>query len=214
MASFGHVAAGLLTARLHGGGATRARPRAGWWTLVLFTALATLPDADVALVALGASDTGPFGHRGAMHSFGMAIAVGLACALAARRWRWPIGRTALAGALAIASHTLLDLVDNGGKSLAVLWPLSSVRYHLPWRLLPNAPRGFGLLSSGGLLEFATEFALFLPVTLYALWPHLVARARRTRPSSLRLIAGAGAAAPTPASSPKSVERDPPLRSSG
>lgn len=180
----------------------------------MFVALATLPDADVLLVALGASDAGSFGHRGAMHSFAMAIAVGAACAIVARRWRWPVIRTALAGAAAIASHTLLDLLDDGGKSLTLLWPFSSARYHLPWRLLPDAPRGLGLLSRAGLLEFTTEFALFLPVTIYALWPHLVARARRGRPSSLRLIAGEGAAAAAPASSPKSVERDPPLRSSG
>jgi len=182
--------------------------------MALFTALATLPDADVALVALGASDAGPFGHRGAMHSFAMAIVVGVACAIAARRWRWPVGRTALAAAAAIFSHTLLDLLDDGGRSLAVLWPLSNVRYHLPWRLLPDAPRWFRLLSWSGLLEFTTEFAIFLPVTIYALWPHVVARARRASPSSLRLIAGEGAVAPAPASSPKSVESDPPLRSSG
>jgi inner membrane protein len=214
MASFGHVAVGLLTGRLHGGAVAGPRRRVSWGTLALFAALAALPDADVALVALGTSDRGPFGHRGAMHSFGMAIAVGVACAIVARRWHWPVLRTALAGAAAIASHTLLDLVDAGGRSLAVLWPLSSVRYHLPWRLLPDAPRGFGLLSRAGVLEFATEFALFLPVTIYALWPHLVARLRRARPSGLRLIAGEGTAAEPAAGSPNSVERDPPLRSSG
>ncbi|HEY6478163.1 MAG TPA: metal-dependent hydrolase [Polyangia bacterium] len=214
MASFGHVAAGLLTGRLHGGGETGTGRRTSWGTLALFAALAALPDADVALVALGASDGGPFGHRGAMHSFAMAIAVGVACAIVARRWHWPVLRTALAGAAAIASHTLLDLLDAGGKSLALLWPLSSVRYHLPWRLLPDAPRGLGLLSRGGLLEFATEFALFLPVTIYALWPHLMARAQRVRPSGLQVIAGAGATTAPPGGSPNSAERDPPLRSSG
>jgi inner membrane protein len=214
MASFGHVAVGLLTARLHGGGPTRTRPRPGWRALALFAALATLPDADIALVALGASDAGPFGHRGAMHSLAMAVAVGLGGALAARRWRWPVGRTALAAFAAVASHTLLDLLDDGGKSLAIFWPLSSARYHLPWRLLPDAPRGLGLLSGAGLLELATEFALFLPVTIYALWPHVLARTRQRRPSSLRLVAGQRDAEQAPASSPRSVERDPPLRSSG
>src|SRR5579863_3113547 len=101
MASFGHVAAGLLTARLHGGAETGARRRTSWRTLVMFAALATLPDADVLLVALGASEAGPFGHRGAMHSFAMAIAGGTACAVAAHRWSWPVVRTALAGAAAI-----------------------------------------------------------------------------------------------------------------
>ena len=121
---------------------------------------------------------------------------------------------ALAGAAAIASHTLLDLLDDGGKSLTLLWPLSRARYHLPWHLLPDAPRGLGLLSRAGLLEFMIEFALFLPVTIYALWPHIMARVRRTRPSSLRLISGEGSVAVPAADPPKSVERDPPLRSSG
>jgi inner membrane protein len=214
MASFGHVAAGLLMGRLHGGAAAGQQRRTGWRTLALFTALATLPDADVALVALGASDGGPYGHRGAMHSFGMAIAVGLACAIAARRWSWPVVRTALAAAAAIASHTLLDLLGAGGRGLDLLWPLSTTRYHLPWRLLPDSPRGLGLLSRAGVLEFATEFAIFLPITIYALWPHLMARVRRVRPSSLRLIAGDGAVPAPAAASPNSVERDPPLRSSG
>jgi inner membrane protein len=212
MASFGHVAVGLLTGRLHGGAAGERR-RTGWRTLALFVALATLPDADVVLVSLGASELGPLGHRGAMHSFGMAIAVGAACAIAARRWRWPVVRTAVAGAAAIASHTVLDLLGNGGKSLTLLWPLSDARYHFWWRPLPDAPRGMKLLSRTGLLEFGIEFALFLPVTLYALWPHLVARARRVRPSRLRVIAGDRATEPPPAGSPDSVERDPPLRSS-
>lgn len=214
MASFGHVAVGLLTARLHGGAPTRTRPQTDRAAFALFVALATLPDADVLLVALGTSDAGAFGHRGAMHSLAMAIVAGVACAIAARRLRWPVARTALAGAAAIASHTLLDLLDNGGKSLTVFWPFSSARYHLPWSLLPDAPRGLRLLSGAGLLEFATEFAIFLPVTIYALWPHIAARLQRARPSSLRLIAGEGAVPAPTAAPPNSVERDPPLRSSG
>ena len=163
MASFGHVAVGLLTGRLHGGG-DRSERRTRWATLALFTILSTLPDIDVLLVAFGASENGAFGHRGALHSLTMAVAAGVFCALAARRWSWPVLRTALAGAAAVASHTLLDLLDAGGKSLALFWPLSSARYHSPWRLLPDAPRGLKLLSSSGLLEFVTEFALFLPIT--------------------------------------------------
>src|SRR5262249_51432225 len=135
MASFGHVAAGLLAGRLHGGAATTPRRRTSWRALALFVGLAVFPDADVFLVTLGSSDGGPFGHRGAMHSFAMAIAVGAACALAARRWRWPVLRTALAGAAAVASHTLLDLLDAGGRGLALLWPLSNARHHAPWSLL-------------------------------------------------------------------------------
>jgi inner membrane protein len=214
MASFGHVAVGLLTGRLHGGRDAGPDRRSSGWALGMFVAIATLPDADIFLVALGASERGAFGHRGAMHSLTMALAVGLICALLAWRWRWPVLRTALAGAAASASHTLLDLLGAGGKSLPLFWPLSSARYYSPWRLLPDSPRGLMLLSRAGLLEFATEFAIFLPVTIYALWPHIVARARRVQPSSLRLVPAESPVETPRADPPKSVERDPPLRSSG
>src|SRR5690349_13572364 len=105
MASFGHVAVGLLAGRLHGGGKrpgdrrkgghagsklTGAGPNPGarhcsWWAMLLFSGLALLPDADVLLVALGACDSGVCGHRGASHSLPVAIAIGLLGALLARR---------------------------------------------------------------------------------------------------------------------------------
>jgi inner membrane protein len=213
MASFGHVAVGLLTGRLHGGG-DRLERRTRWATLALFTILATLPDLDVLLVAFGASEKGAFGHRGALHSLTMALAAGVFCALAARWWRWPVLRTALAGAAAVASHTLLDLLDARGKGLALFWPLSSARFHSHWRLLPDAPRGLKLLSGSGLLEFVTEFALFLPITIYALWPQLQARYASLRLPRLQVIDGASTTKGAPDQSPNSARRDPPIRSSG
>ncbi|HEX3902492.1 MAG TPA: metal-dependent hydrolase [Polyangia bacterium] len=214
MASFGHVAVGLLTGRLHGGAGARPDRRTRWQTLALFAVLATLPDADVLLVALGASETGPFGHRGALHSLTMAVVIGILCAIWARRVAWPVWRTALAGAAAVASHAVLDLLGVGGNSLALFWPLSNARFHSPWQLLPDAPRGLKLLTPLGLLELATEFVLFLPVTLYALWPHITARRGRVAMPSLQMIDGASAT-PTPSGdSPNSAERDPALRSSG
>jgi inner membrane protein len=213
MASFGHVAVGLLTGRLHGGGG-RVERRTRWATLALFTTLATLPDLDVLLVSFGASEKGAFGHRGALHSLTMALAAGVFCALAARRWRWPVLRTALAGAAAVASHTLLDLLDARGKGLALFWPLSSARYHSHWRLLPDAPRGLKLLSGSGLLEFVTEFALFLPITIYALWPQIQARYASLRLPRLQVIDGVSTTKGAPDQSPNSARRDPPIRSSG
>ena len=123
-------------------------------------------------------------------------------------------RTALAGTAAVASHTLLDLIDAGGKHLALFWPLSSARYHSPWRLLPDAPRGLKLLSSSGLLEFVTEFALFLPITIYALWPQIRARYASLRLPRFRVIDGASTTKGAPGESPNSARRDPPIRSSG
>src|SRR5215471_5017947 len=109
MASFGHVAVGLLTGRLHGGGMVRSgggggderpgdgggakRPGPHWWkTLALFAGLALLPDADVILVALVACDAGACGHRGASHSLPLALAIGLLAGYGARRLGWPVVR--------------------------------------------------------------------------------------------------------------------------
>lgn len=213
MASFGHVAVGLLTGRLHGGEAPAAgrRAPAPLGALFLFMALSMLPDADVFLVAIGASDAGPLGHRGASHSFSFALWGALVCALVAGRVGWPVMRTALAGGLALASHAVLDGLGAGGRGLMLLWPFSLTRFHSPWRIFPDAPRGLKLLSQAGLFELCAELVIFSPLTLYALWPQI--RARRRRRPSLQLIEGhGGGAAPEPARS--TPEQDPRLRSSG
>src|SRR5215213_9240201 len=150
MASFGHVAVGMLTARLHGakgaggrkgGGADGNRPGPSWWSLLLFSGLALLPDADVLLVALGACDTGVCGHRGFSHSFPFAIAIGILGGLLARRLRLPAIRTGIATALAVGSHAALDLLGEGGRGLPLLWPFSEHRFTSPIRIFPDAPRG-------------------------------------------------------------------------
>ena len=175
MASFGHVAAGLLSGRLHGGGKSwgggegpagggngRDRRPSSWKTFLLFVALALLPDADLLLVTLGACDNGACGHRGASHSLALALALGLMAGLAARRLGWPVLRTAVATAFAVASHALLDLLGAGGRGLPLLWPFSDLRFVSPIRIFPDAPRGFALLSRPGVINVAIEFAVFLP----------------------------------------------------
>jgi inner membrane protein len=174
MASVGHLAVGLLAGRLHGGADAATRPRASAGTLLAFAALAELPDLDVFGVVLGIPDAGLGGHRGASHSFVLALVVGLASALVARRFRWPVVRTAVAATLAVASHGVLDALGEGGRGIPLLWPFSDGRHMSPWRILPDAPRGLALLSRHGLLEVAIELGLFLPVAVFALWP---ARAR-------------------------------------
>ncbi len=218
MASFGHVAVGLLTGRLHGGApkATTERRRsspASWGTLLAFAALAALPDLDVVLVALGAADGGSIGHRGASHSLGMAVLTGGLAALAARRFGWPPLRTAVAAAAAIASHTFLDLLGAQGKGLAIFWPLSAHRFHSPWRVFPDAPRGMRLLSRYGLAELATEFGLFMPVTMYALWPRITARLRG-EPPRLRVISGPGTPSALAGGAEAADAHDAPVRSTG
>jgi membrane-bound metal-dependent hydrolase YbcI (DUF457 family) len=132
----------------------------------------------------------------------------LVCALVAGRVGWPVMRTALAGGLALASHAVLDALGAGGRGLMLLWPFSFTRFHSPWRIFPDAPRGLKLLSQAGLFELCAELVIFSPLTLYALWPQI--RARRQQRAARPLIEGRGAAA----AAPSVPERDPRLRSSG
>jgi inner membrane protein len=225
MASFGHVAAGLLTGRLHGGrrdgkqAAGERRP-CSWVTLLVFASLALLPDADVALVALGACDTGLGGHRGASHSLPMALAIGLLAGAVARRLGWPVIRTVVAATCAVASHAVLDILSADGRGLPLFWPISDQRFASPVRLLSDAPRGLALLSVPGAVNVAIEILVFLPVVLYALWPRIVrwwsaraaARAIPTLPDLTFINSASG---PSPA--PESVtpdETNPPVRSAG
>ena len=241
MASFGHVAVGMLTARLHGGGrkdggATQAgsegsskRRACSWATLIVFAGLALLPDADVLLVTLGACDAGACGHRGASHSLPVAIALGLLGGLVARRLRWPVLKTILATTVAVGSHALLDVLGAGGRGLPLLWPFSEARFISPVRIFPDAPRGLALLSWPGMTNVAIEFAVFLPVMVFSAWPKIAGwlpargliRRIRTLPSLTFIEGGveaappgaAAASEPTPAPT-VSDERDPPLRSAG
>jgi inner membrane protein len=184
MASFGHVAVGMLTGRLHGGGERDGKGAAGgppdggqrapcsWKTLLVFAGLALLPDADVILVTLGACDAGACGHRGASHSLPLALAVGLMAALAARKLGWPVVRTMLATTFAVGSHALLDVLSAGGRGLPLFWPFSSARFVSPIRIFSDAPRGLALLSWPGITAVAIELAICLPVMIYAMWPRI------------------------------------------
>lgn len=101
----------------------------------------------------------------------------------------------------------------------LLWPFSFTRFHSPWRVFPDAPRGVKLLSHAGLIELAVELAIFSPLTVYALWPQIRDRvqrfSRRRPPPDLRLIEGAAdAARPVPGPQPIVPDNDPRLRSSG
>jgi inner membrane protein len=188
MASIGHLAVGLLAGRLHGGADSPARPRASVGTMLTFAVLAALPDFDVLGVACGLPDEGVGGHRGASHSFVLAMAVGLVAALIARRFGWPVLRTAVVATLAVASHALLDAVGEGGRGIPLLWPLSDARFMSPWRVLPDAPRGLKMLSRPGLLDLAIEFLIFFPLTAFALWPARQAfRRRRTATETATIV---------------------------
>ena len=128
-------------------------PRTVGWRLTLAGAFcAVLPDADFALVTLGLDRySGPYGHRGFMHSLGFALALGAFGAL----WAGP-GRGRRLGAAAFLalctlSHPLLDGLIDRGICNAWWWPLDGARHCLGWRPIPM--RGVGLF---GALRFQLE----------------------------------------------------------
>jgi inner membrane protein len=166
MPSVGHVAVGLAAAQLKQT-PDGIRP---WSWMLLLVALSLLPDVDVIAFALGIPYGAPFGHRGAFHSLAFALTMGLLL------WAWATWRKvpalaiAVAGCLVVASHGLLDTLTDGGKGIALLWPLSNHRYFAPWRPIPVAPIGARLFSTAGIRLMLYEVLLFLPVFLVAAWP--------------------------------------------
>ncbi len=205
MASFGHVAVGLLIGQLHGGGGERAGDqRPSLATMAAFAGLALLPDADVIMVAFWTSDRGVLGHRGASHSFPVALVIGLLIAYVMQRHGWPVVRTAVMASAAVASHAVLDLLGEGGRGLPVLWPFAEMRFHSPVRIFPDAPRWPATLSGPGITNIAIEMLVFSPLTVYALWPQLatnVARLVRRRPAVELVVVPEPAPAPIPVAVP-------------
>ncbi|MEW5851280.1 MAG: metal-dependent hydrolase [Myxococcota bacterium] len=167
MASLGHVAVGMMAARLrHTDGNTRAllQSMVGW------SALSLAPDLDVIAFKLGIPYAAPFGHRGASHAFLTAVLVGPLVALLLRTSGARFWNTTLTASAVLASHGLLDMLTDGGLGVAWWWPFSSERHFLPVRPIPVAPMGRSFLSSRGMMVAATELVMFAPLFLYALWP--------------------------------------------
>lgn len=174
MASLGHIAVGLAAARFADGrtGAPRSLRR----DLLLWSALALLPDADVIGFAFGVRYADAWGHRGATHSLVFALACGVLAFGIAYAARWRAWFVAALVTVVVASHPLLDMLTTGGLGVALYWPFSVERHFLPWRWIPVAPIGLGFLSRRGLYCAAVEVALFAP---FWLWAWLA----RSRPSS-------------------------------
>jgi inner membrane protein len=167
MASIGHVAVGMALGRL---GAGAAPPRRVAAAMLGLSTLSLLPDADGLSFTLGIPYEAEWGHRGASHSLLLAAVVSLAVAAATRLVRGPALKVGLLSFVAMGSHGLLDALTTGGLGAALLWPFTRARYFFPWRPIPVAPIGLGMLSARGLYVVKSELLLFLPFWAYALWP--------------------------------------------
>jgi inner membrane protein len=162
MASLGHIAVGIASARLQ---SPTARP--SWKAIAGWSALAMLPDADVVGFSMGVKYADPWGHRGAAHSLLLALAAAAGVAAAAPSLGLPRKRTWLLASAVLVSHGLLDTMTDGGLGIALLWPFDLTRYFAPWRPIPVSPIGLEFLSSYGFFVAMTELALFAPLIAYA-----------------------------------------------
>lgn len=158
-----HTAVGVAAAR------ATARARTARLMLVL-AILSALPDIDVLAFAFGIPYQAPFGHRGALHSVAFALVLGGLCSLDAKAWQCSRLRMFVAVSAVVISHGLLDALTDGGLGIAWAWPLSNHRFFLPWRPIPVAPIGAGILSSYGRHVLLTELLFAVPLFVWGLWP--------------------------------------------
>ena len=182
MAGIGHFAVGAAAARLHD---APARHRTPLRSVVAWSALSFLPDADVVGFALGVPYADDWGHRGATHSIAFSLALGAAIGLVARLRASPgAARTGMMAAGVLVSHALLDTLTNGGLGCALFWPFDSARYVAPWTPIPVSPLLLGIVSPYGLYVATVECLLFAPLFWFAVRPPL----RSLVPALLWLVA--------------------------
>ena len=139
--------------------------------MLLCSGLALLPDLDYVGVMMGVPNSGPCGHRGATHSLMLPLLVAAVAASLRPRENLSRLRLSVICALVVASHPLLDALTGDSRGVPLLWPLSFVRFAMPWRPIPNAPCGLEFISLTGLRVASIELLMFLPLLMLALWPH-------------------------------------------
>ena len=168
MPGVGHILVGCAAGRLFAGRRPTAVKLGG--SMLAFAALSSAADLDVVAFALGIPYDAPWGHRGAVHSLAVGLALGLVFALAARILGRPFLRTVALACLVGVSHPLFDTLTDGGKGIALLWPFSDERLFAPWRPIPVAPIGPSALSARGWVVVRAELLMFSPLLLYAFVP--------------------------------------------
>ncbi|MEJ7807366.1 MAG: metal-dependent hydrolase [Telluria sp.] len=135
--------------------------------LLAGVAVAILPDADVLAFHLGIPYEHALGHRGFSHALFSAALVGL-CAAAGASWLRSARLVAcLFVTLCMASHGLLDMLTDGGKGVALLWPFSTQRLFFPWHRIEVSPlRLDRILSARGIEVALSELRwVWLPATI-------------------------------------------------
>ena len=137
--------------------------------LVMVGALCSIvPDFDVVGFRFGIGYGHMFGHRGFTHSIFFAAVFALTLTFAFFRnlevSYWIVFVFLFVSTL---SHTLLDMLTNGGLGVALLAPFSTERFFFPFRPIQVSPLGIGnFLSQRGVDVIVSELKwVWLPASL-------------------------------------------------
>lgn len=139
---------------------------------------AVLPDLDVLAFRLNVQYSEVFGHRGASHSIAFAALLGFVALPFASQLHVRRRVAFLFVAFCAASHGLLDMLTNGGRGVALWWPLSAERFFLPWQVIEVSPLSLRRVLGGRGLEVLQSELLWvwLPAGFVCgallLWRHL------------------------------------------
>lgn len=132
---FGHfVAAAALGAAFF---PAQMRPTA----LLVAGACACVPDLDVLAFRFGISYGSIWGHRGWTHSLAFAAFFGYLAAWLGFGRAPDYLKILLWCVLATASHPLLDMLTDGGRGVALWWPIQDDRIFFPFRPIQVSPLG-------------------------------------------------------------------------
>lgn len=131
---------------------------------------AILPDLDVLAFRLHIPYAHVLGHRGFSHSLLFALCLALLAAAGAPLLRSSRPLAFAFIGLAAVSHTLLDMMTNGGLGVALWWPWSAGRVFAPWRVIEVSPLSLPrLLGPRGLAVLQSELLwVWLPALLAGL----------------------------------------------
>ena len=126
--------------------------------LLAGAACSIIPDLDVIGFGFGIRYSDMLGHRGLSHSILFAAALGALLSFTLFRdgqgAQWVYFLFLF---LSTLSHTLLDMLTNGGLGVALLAPFSNQRYFFPWRPIEVSPIGVGsFFSEWGVRVISSE----------------------------------------------------------
>ena len=110
--------------------------------ILVGAACSIIPDLDAIGYKLGIKYGDMFGHRGFTHSIAFAAALSALLTFtlfrSGRGSSWAI---LLFLFISTLSHSLLDMLTNGGLGVALFAPFSGERFFFPWRPIEVSPIG-------------------------------------------------------------------------